>query len=438
MPPAQNQSPVSKPSGTTIKAQSLSVEDNDLPQTLPASPPGFSKQGIAPTCNQPSASGTYPYSTSGPSWRTWKFFNETGTPYNYYTFTAALPVSTSIFGESYTTSSSLPHTPYPFIYHEIRPDPLTLTGTLEGTTTQVNEIYVNPGVSYGLVYRPNTKDYELPINNTSVTSFKMVSNNQTSILSANQWYYPTINSQSLHFPGNQNLTLEFYFTGTVTYKQETVLTNYKDPGTGAIKQGWVTVNMPFQDAYLKVTADKYRLANSSTVVNTNGGSILTRITMRGFTAAPSADRKTIFRKEMWYYTPQGITSSTSQAFFDWLDNRKDYAMSIGASNLKLARASVDAAGSITSLTALTTEESWNLGLASKSNNSNCVSKSVYVKPDGQHVDVVGFGSPESPSRKTTVSLSAGATITGVDGVQVSTPAQWIPARRNQTSPVLTI
>ncbi|WP_229684998.1 hypothetical protein, partial [Deinococcus roseus] len=35
-------------------------------------------------------------------------------------------------------------------------------------------------------------------------------------------------------------------------------------------------------------------------------------------------------------------------------------------------------------------------------------------------------------------LQPNTTSIGVDGVQVSTPAQWIPARRNQTSPVLTI
>ena len=151
--------------------------------------------------------------------------------------------------------------------------------------------------------------------------------------------------------------------------------------------------------------------------------------MRGFNNTASTDHKFIFRKELWLYPPAGISSSTSQAYFDWLDTRKDYVLGMNATGFSLGKAQVDADGGITALSGLTGPTDWNLGTPSSTNNANCISKTVYVKPDGKTFDIISEASPKTPlpnPNPTSVSktFSPGSTITGVDGVQLVAPSTW--------------
>ena len=184
--------------------------------------------------------------------------NEAGsTPYNYSTFTTDLVDPSQAYTEPYTHANGSQVRAGHFIYQEFRPNRLVLSGVLEGTTTQVPEVYVDPGGSYGFVYREATKDYDLPVNNTSVISYKSLDGSgQTVVNSANIWSYPNLNGKSVKLPGNQHVKLEFFISNTVNVKKETILTTYKEPGTGTIKQGWVVVDMPFQDAFIKITAEQ--------------------------------------------------------------------------------------------------------------------------------------------------------------------------------------
>lgn len=365
----------------------------------------WNKQGTIPACTDIGNSGAYPYSTGGPSWRQWAFIDDGTTPNNYSTITLALPDPTKNALEPYTTLAGATTYPGPFIYQEFNQDKLFLTGTLEGTTTSINKVYVYPGGSYGVTFRKNGDFYDIPILQKSVTSYKDFdqngniikdANGQPVVYSGNMWSYPNINGKSVRLLGNQTVKLEFYFSSSVYYKKHSVLTNYLDPATNQIKSGWVVVDMPYQDAWVKITTDKYMLAGSSTVLSTNGQPLLAKVPFRGQINAPSPDRQSLLRSELWYSQPQGVTSMSGSSFHTWLDQRKDAMFDWGFSNQRIGKATVGSNGELSNVTALQGPTDWNLGLPSSSNAKNCISKTVYVKPDGQSFDIIGAASPQTP------------------------------------------
>jgi Pretoxin HINT domain/PKD domain len=357
---------------------------------------GLSAQGLAPACAQPLSGGAYPYSTGGPSWRQWIYPNATvSAPYNYMTFSSDLALDSSNVVTAYTDLNGGQYYPAPFIYQQFQPKTLILSGVLEGTTTAVNQVYVSPAGSYGLVYRGDTKNYELPVNNTFVSGYKTFDSSGLIVKGAdgkdkinpgNVWLSPTVNGRSIRLPGGQKTKFEFFLTNTVTFTKQSVLTNYKDPATGTTKNGWVVVNMPSQDGYFRITANRYTVGASTTPVLTNGIPIISKFTLYGFDNTADANTRMLFRKELWYRTPAGVATTTVQPLFDWLDARKDAALNWNTTDHSLGRATVSSTGALSGITDLSGLATWNLGVPSGTNANNCISKTVQVNADQS-----GFG-----------------------------------------------
>ena len=382
------------------------------PQVIdPAAPPpllpalalgGFSAQGVAPGCSVQGAGGSAPYASGGPSWRQWVYPNTTNpTPFNYATFSTTLVDSGQNLLEPYPDSSGTTYAANPLIYQEFKPKRLVLSGTLEGTSTTINEVYIDGRGSFGMTYPPNLGYYTFPVNNSfgvnykkfdTATSFVKDSSGADRIFSGSPWFYPTLNGEQVRLPGNQPIKLEFALSSTVNYTRESIYTNYKDPVTSAIKQGWVVVNMPSQDGVLVVTAQRYVLGSSPTVYPTNGTPITLRMSMQGFNNTADSTASFYLRRELWYRPARGVASG--QPFFDWLDTRRDRFSGWNTTDQHLGRATVSVSGAISNVTDLQGPADWNLGAASGTNPSNCLSKTVTVSPDQQTFGISGVAAQQ--------------------------------------------
>ncbi|WP_189093330.1 PKD domain-containing protein [Deinococcus ruber] len=258
----------------------------------------------------------------------------------------------------------------------------------------MNTVNVSPGGSYGFTYRSAGQYYDLPVNNniSNYKTFDSAGNivkdaqGQDVVNPGNVWLYPQLNGQTVRLPRKQTVKLEFFLNGTVTYRKESIYASYQDPSTNTVKQGWVVVNMPLQTGYLKITAQQYSLSGTSGVIATNGTPILASFTLRGFDSSADTNASFLWRKELWYRTPQSVSTSTvpqPQALFDWLDTRSDTVSGWKVYNQGLGRASVSSTGTISTVTDQQGLADWNLGIPSSTNANNCISKTIQVNADQQ-------------------------------------------------------
>lgn len=352
----------------------------------------FTQQGTFPLCTSPSAGGNYPYSTTGPYWRQWIYLNDNGTPLNYSTFTTdLLPINAfNLQAYTYTAAGSTTYAS-PLIYQYLYSPGLTISGKLASTGAQINEVYVNGTGSYGTTYLGSVKQYELPVFSTA-NPFKLLDANGNVIKDASgneiinpatQTYAPTINGNRVRLPAGQNNTkFEYYLDPTVKYRPEIIQANYKDPATGAQKNDWVKVDMPYQEGYLKISTSSYIVyepGGQKTYQTSTNPLPKFKFMMRGFKNAVTTDRRFVNLQGIYYTRPYGIGSDQA-SLNTWLDGRNEIINNWSVYGQKIASATLDANGDpVINAATVTTKANWNLGTPGYANDRNCISKTFAVE-----------------------------------------------------------
>lgn len=372
------------------------------PQTLQTEDTQLSRQGTAPICNNPAAGGSFPYTSSGPAQRQTFFLNDGASPINYHSFSTDLPDSSSFVLEPYPFSSTASTTATPIYYDHFYRPTLRTSGVVQNTNGQagltvgqsISEAYFSNTAITGLLYLNSAKQFHLRVQQAG-NDFKQFdasgqvitdSAGNDKVFSGALLQDLTLGGKLVRFAGKQNLKVESYLAGHVTFKKEVVLVQYRDPSTGSVSTGkaWVTVDMPYQDLYVKVTTDRYVLYDTTgqRTVLTQGQPLLLKTSIRGFTTTPDADHRFYWRKELSYSLPQGITSGSSSLFQSWLDGRRDAVLGWTINDQKLGKVTVDASGNASLPTEVRSLSDLNLGAPSFSNDRNCISKTVSVEQNG--------------------------------------------------------
>ncbi|GEM49300.1 hypothetical protein DC3_49350 [Deinococcus cellulosilyticus NBRC 106333 = KACC 11606] len=354
--------------------------------TSPDPAPDFEELGVPPSCSA--------YTSTGSGWSQNFYVNDGAAPYNYHSFTLALPQSTDLHLEPYSANSAGSKTvAAPLYYSYFYRPTLTLSGMPEdgGAATAV---YVNATAFQGLVYRNDLKTWELRVQNESnnyrsitggVASGTIVAGASMKALSTRR------------FSPGEIVKLEAYLKRNVTYRDEMVLANYQ--GQGNLPKKWFKVAMPYQDLVVKVTS----LTDSGTPVYLS-------VPLRGFTDAPDVDHRVRFRNELYYAAPYDATSGTtlaagSSGFYTWLDGRKDHLLNLMVMDQLIGKVTVDANNNPSLPVEVRRMADWGIGMPSGSNALNCVSKTASVYRSQTMVDHIMPAATQGVASLKTAKLS---------------------------------
>ncbi|GGJ27016.1 PA14 domain-containing protein [Deinococcus roseus] len=366
--------------------------------------PDITPMGTAPLCSNVAAGGNYPYGSAGPIWRQWIYVSDNGAPLNYSTFTTDLRPAPYFKLTDYTINAAGNKAyPAPLNYQYLYSPTFSIPGKLVGADNTQNvalsNVYLNGSVSYGLIYQATTKDYSLPVISTANT-YKLVNPDgsiQSTINPAGQTVNATVDGNQVRLPGGQQAKLEFYLDPTVKTRPEVIQANYKDPATGATKNDWVKVDMPYQEGYLKVTTPSYTVyePTGAKTYNTATNPLPNfKFMLRGYNNASTTDRRFLSHLGIYYSRPYGI--GTDQASLNtWLDGRSDFMLQWNMFNRQVARATLDASQNPVLVAGTsTTPANWNLGTPGYANDKNCISKSI--APENTSTAVTSVVQPLAP------------------------------------------
>ncbi|GGJ47194.1 PA14 domain-containing protein [Deinococcus roseus] len=350
------------------------------------------RQGAIPLCNNVALGGNHPYGLGGSLWRQWVYLNDNSTPLNYSTFTTDLPLpgNMSISPYVYDSSGGLVY-PSPIIYQYVYNPGFNVSGIEASTRHPIPQVPLNSRASYGPIYAGSAQQYALPVVSIA-NNFKLLDGNGNAIKDNNgidivnsgiQTYYPSINGNQVRFSGGQSLKLEFYLDPLVKTRKEIIEADYTDPATGQTKTDWVEVDMPYQEATLKVTTPSYIVYEpygQKTYQTSTNPLPNFKFNLRGFNNSVTNDHRFLMQQGIAYNRPSTIALEDLTTWNNWLDTRQDFVLGWNVYNQKVASATMNANGEpVVNAATATTQSNWNLGTPGYANDRNCLSKTFAVE-----------------------------------------------------------